>query len=124
MEIKEQKSAGLTLISGYGNGAFTVNGKRHEGHLLIAPAGFYPWPVKSIKTIQKQSLKALFRSDFSPEFLLLGLGAEVPDAVILARDFQKKFDLPCEVMTTGAAVRTYNVLALEGRQMAAALFAV
>ncbi|MCH7630710.1 MAG: hypothetical protein IIC07_02310, partial [Proteobacteria bacterium] len=69
MEIKEQKSAGLTLISGYGNGAFTVNGKRHEGHLLITPAGFYPWSVKSIKTIQKQSLKALFRSGFSPEFL-------------------------------------------------------
>ncbi|MCH7630455.1 MAG: Mth938-like domain-containing protein, partial [Proteobacteria bacterium] len=68
--------------------------------------------------------KAFFMSGFSPVFLLFGLGAEVPDAVILARDFQKKFDLPCEVMTTGAAVRTYNVLALEGRQMAAALFAV
>ena len=27
-------------------------------------------------------------------------------------------------MTTGAAVRTYNVLALEGRQVAAALFAI
>jgi uncharacterized protein len=124
MEIKEQKPGGLTLISGYGNGAFTINGKRYEGHLLISPVGFYPWSVKSIKTIQKQSLKPLFKSDFSPEFLLFGLGGEVPDAVILARKLEKKFVLPCEVMTTGAAVRTYNVLALEGRQMAAALFAV
>lgn len=56
-------------------------------------------------------------------FLLLGLGEEVSDVVILARSFEKKFGLPCEVMTTGTAVRTYNVLALEGRQMAAALFA-
>ena len=61
---------------------------------------------------------------FPPEFLLLGLGEGVSDVVLLACNFEKKIDLPCEVMTTGAAVRTYNVLALEGRQMAAALFAI
>ncbi len=124
MEIKEQKPGGLTLISGYGEGGFRINGKRHDGSLLISPAGFCPWDVKSMKTIQKQSLKPIFENGYSPEFLLFGLGEEVLDAVILARSFEKKFALSCEVMTTGAAVRTYNVLALGGRQMAAAILAV
>jgi len=124
MEIKEQTLKTIPLISGYGNGAFKIHGRPHQGHLLISPVGYYPWPVKSIKTIQKQSVKSLYESGFSPEFLLFGLGEKAPDAVMLARAFRKKFGLPCEVMTTGAAVRTYNVLALEGRLMAAALFAV
>ena len=124
MEIKEQKPGALTLISGYGDGGFRVAGKRIKGHLLVCPQGFYPWNFKSIKTIQKQSLKPLYEGDFKPEFLLIGLGDEVLDGVILARKYSKKLGLPCEVMTTGAAVRTYNVLALEGRQMAVALIAV
>jgi len=124
MEIKEQTQKNLPLITGYGDGAFRIHGVRHQGHLLISPAGFYPWQLKSLKSIQKQSIKPLYKGDFSPEFLLLGLGEEVADVIILARGFRKKLGLPCEVMSTGAAVRTYNVLALEGRLMAAALFAV
>ena len=124
MELKEDTRAGFALISGYGAGGFRIRGGRHQGHLLITPEGFYPWPVKSIKSIKKQSLAPLFESGFEVQFLLLGLGAEVADAPVLAQKFEKILGLPCEVMTTGAAVRTYNVLALEGRQVAAALIAI
>jgi len=123
MELKEQRS-GIPLISGYGDGGFRISGQRHNGHLLISAAGFSAWNVKSQKNITKQSLKDIFKSKFKPEFLLLGLGEEVQDAVILSRKLEKSLGLSCEVMTTGAAVRTYNVLVLEGRMLAAAIMAV
>ena len=124
MEMREEKRAGLNLISGYGEGGFRIGSQVHKGDLLITPAEIYPWQVKSVKLIKKQSLKSIFESDFKPEFLLLGLGNKVIDGVILARKLEKTLGLPCEVMSTGAAVRTYNVLALEGRQVAGALIAI
>lgn len=123
MQLKEQSSP-IPLISGYGEGGFRIAGKRHDGHLLISPAGVHALKVNRQKNITKQSLKQALKGDFKPEFLLFGLGREVEDAVILSKKFESMFKLPCEVMTTGAAVRTYNVLVLEGRRLAAAIFAV
>ncbi len=124
MEISEQSPANLVLISGYGEGGFRVGSHRHDGHLLVFGRGFYPWPLKSIKSITKQSLKPFFKGEFLPEFLLLGLGNAVVDQIILARKLEKTLGLPVEVMTTGAAARTYNVLTLEGRRVGAALIAI
>lgn len=124
MEMSEQTRTNLALISGYGEGGFSVNGKRHEGHLLVFGNGFFPWPLKSIKTITKQSFKPILGLEPRPEFLLLGLGDTVVDQVILARKLEKKLGLPIEIMTTGAAARTYNVLTLEGRRVGAGLIAV
>jgi len=124
MEMSEQKRAGLVLISGYREGGFSLAGKRHVGHLLVFANGFYPWPLKSVKTITKQSLKPLLELSNPPEFLLLGLGEEVVDQVILGRKLEKKLGLPVEIMTTGAAARTYNVLTLEGRRVGAGLLAI
>lgn len=124
MEFREAAAGGIPLISAYGEGGFKVLKEAVDGHLLICPTGFCAWPVKSSKSITKQSFKPLSESGFEAEFLLLGLGSEVSDTVVLARKFEKLLGLPVEVMTTGAAARTYNVLALEGRRVAAALIAV
>ena len=105
MEMKEQSSP-IPLISGYGEGGFRIAGKRHDGHLLISANGVFPWEVKTLKSIKKQTLKQAFKGNLKPEFLLFGLGSEVEDAVILSKKFEGMFKLPCEVMTTGAAVRT------------------
>ncbi len=124
MEMSEQKRADLVLISGYGEGGFSLGGKRHEGHLLVFANGFYLWPLKPNKTITKPSLKPLLELANPPEFLLLGLGEEVVDQVILGRKLEKTLGLPVEIMTTGAAARTYNVLTLEGRRVGAGLIAI
>ncbi len=124
MDLREEKRPGLNLISGYGGGGFRVGGRVPKGDLLITPTGLYPWKVKSVKSIKKQSLKPIYEGGFQAEFILFGLGGEVTDGGIVARKLEKSLGLVCEVMTTGAAVRTYNVLVLEGRQIAAALIAI
>ncbi len=124
MEMSEQTRTDLALISGYGEGGFSLGEKHHKGNLLVFGTGFHPWPIKSIKTISKQSFNQILEVEIPPEFLILGLGGEVVDQVIMARKLEKTLGLPIEVMTTGAAARTYNILTLEGRRVGAGLIAV
>ena len=59
-----------------------------------------------------------------PQFLLLGTGrTQVFPALEVRRAFEAKL-VGLEVMDTGAAARTYNVLLAEQRPVAAALLAV
>ena len=124
MEFKEATPGALTLISGYGEGGFRIAGVRHEGHLLICPAAHFPWPVTDPGNMLKTSFNSLFSKHISIEFLLVGIGREAPEAAALAQRLSAELKVPVEVMTTGAGVRTYNVLALEGRRVGAALLAV
>lgn len=59
-----------------------------------------------------------------PEIVILGTGARIhfPDPALLAQCQQAGVGM--EVMDTGAACRTYNVLASEGRKVCAAFMRV
>lgn len=124
MKLSEQKSPGPVLISGYGDGLFRLGDKTHKGHLLVFGRNFYSWPVKSAKSVTKSSLKPVLEVKPPPEFLILGLGEAVKDQVILSQKLTKSLGISVEVMSTGAAARTFNVLTLEGRLIAAGLLAV
>lgn len=124
MEFKEASPGALTLISGYGEGGFRIAGVRHDGHLLICPVGHFSWQVDDPENLLKTSFKALFSKEINVEFLIVGIGAEALNAIPLARRLSQELKVPVEVMSTGAAVRTYNVLALEGRRVGAAIWAV
>lgn len=76
-----------------------------------------------------EDVASLVPADFDPliaekeaiTFALLGTGArmKLPPKAIIALFAAAKLGL--EVMDTGAAVRTYNILLAEGRAIAAAL---
>jgi len=124
MDFKEQSAAGPVLIGGYGGGGFRIADQRFEGAILVFNGAVYPWSVKSEKDITKQSLKDIFSSEIQPEFFIFGVGKGVTNPVPLARKLEGVLGLPVEVMSTGAAARTYNVLTLEGRRVAAGLIAI
>ena len=67
---------------------------------------------------------AVFDEAPSIEFLLLGTGTEMtrPPTVVI-KGFSSR-GIGLEFMSTGAAVRTYNVLLAEKRRVGAALIAV
>ena len=83
-------------------------------HILIDD-----WGVHDIDTLRTQDLDAILA--LKPEVLLLGTGATLrwPNDEVL-RSLQT-VGLGLEVMNSAAACRTYNILMLEGRRVAAAL---
>jgi uncharacterized protein len=111
-------------IDAYGNAGFRFAGTSHRGSLLILPSGIYGWPPATPDDFAPDVFKRVFTQAKKIDFLLLGTGTqrlEPPPDVTKAF---VKAGIGLEIMDTGAACRTFNVLLGEERAVAAALLAV
>ncbi|MGE0668110.1 MAG: Mth938-like domain-containing protein [Sphingomonadales bacterium] len=121
----EEQAQGRFLIQGYGDGGFRVAGQRHQGGILVLPGGVRPWPVSAPSEITEESLRPAIEEADGIDVLLIGCGASM---ALLDRGMVKRIrdahGIAIDAMDTGAACRTYNVLLLDGRQIAAALLPV
>jgi uncharacterized protein len=111
-------------IDAYGNGGFRFAGMSHTGSLLILPSGIYGWRPHNIEEATADDLSTALEEKGEISFLLLGTGRTTTFAPRLIRRLFADAAVPLEVMDTGAAVRTYNILLAEDRPPAAALIAV
>lgn len=111
-------------LDAYGNGGFRFAEMSHRGSLLCLPSGMWAWPVRSAAEIDAAALAPVIAEGTIIEFLLLGTGTELVPPVSAVREALATAHIRLEVMSTGAAARTYNVLLAEERAIAAALIAV
>ena len=111
-------------IDFYGNGGFRFAEMSHTGSILILPDGIHGWYPVAFEEITPDDFRPLFDAVTSSTFVLFGTGAKQqwPGRKLKAA-FARR-NIAVEVMDTGAAVRTYNVLLAEQRPVAAALLAV
>ncbi|USG59870.1 Mth938-like domain-containing protein [Sneathiella marina] len=123
-DISGIPSAGQQLINGYGDGGFRVSGIKYEGSVLVLPEKTLLWDITSIADITVDSLNTFDAEDVKVEILLIGCGTNMAFIDTDIRNACREKGIVIDAMDTGAAVRTYNVLLLEGRQVAAALVAV
>ncbi|WP_137391417.1 Mth938-like domain-containing protein [Rhodoligotrophos defluvii] len=115
---------GRAPIDAYGNGGFRFAEMSHRGSILLLPSGIYGWPISSIEQLEPASFARVFAEAATIEFLLLGCGMEMRRPGPSVREAFQRHQIGLELMTTGAAARTYNVLLAEDRAVAAALIAV
>jgi uncharacterized protein len=111
-------------IDAYGNGGFRFAGMSHRGSLLCFPDGIWAWPVAGPAELNEAALEPIFARAGTLDFFLIGAGVApwvLPDAL---RARFRDASLSVDVMATGAAVRTYNILLAENRRVGAGLIAV
>lgn len=123
-DISGLPKEGQQLINGYGDGGFRVSGVRFEGSVLILPEKTQPWDMPTIDDLSLESLSALTDASDRIEILLIGCGDGMAFIEEDIRASLRQQGIVIDAMSTGAAVRTYNVLLLERRRVAAALIAV
>jgi uncharacterized protein len=111
-------------IQKYGAGRFTVSGQVFEGGVLVLPQQTLPWPADSIASLSEQSITLLIEHVALIDVCLMGCGPKTLQLPPPLRARFKAAGLRVDVMDTGSACRTYNVLMTEGRAVAAALIAV
>ena len=111
-------------IDAYGNGGFRFAGMSHRGSLLCLPSGIWAWPVATADEIAESNLVPLFAEADAIELFVLGSGADLRPLPEALRWRLRDYRIGLEVMPTGAAVRTYNILVGENRRVAAGLIAV
>lgn len=123
MDITPRIPQGSKVITGYGEGGFKLNHEFIEGSLLLFSDRCVAWDVTEPGMLTLESLTPVLEAG-GVELLLLGTGSGIafPDPAI--RQALKSRNIGLDAMDTGAACRTYNVLLMEGRRVAAALIAV
>ncbi|OYX32481.1 MAG: hypothetical protein B7Y99_08360 [Caulobacterales bacterium 32-69-10] len=112
-------------IEAYGAGGFRTEAGRVEGSILILDDVVHPWPVASLADLTPAHFDTVLAAGPAvAEFALLGLGPAMAPPPRAVREALAAARIGLEVMDTASAVRLYNVLAKEGRRIAAALIAI
>lgn len=111
-------------IDAYGNGGFRFADMSHRGSLLCLPSGMHGWGVTAPADITLESLAPLLAVAAEIDVLMIGLGHDITGLAPDVRAALREQGIIVEAITTGGAVRTYNVLLAEQRAVAAALIAV
>jgi uncharacterized protein len=88
------------------------------------PQGIWAWPVVSPNDVTNETLSRVFAAAADLDFFIIGSGAapwRPPDEL---RERFRGSHVSLDAMTTGPAVRTYNVMLMEGRRVGAGLIAI
>ena len=116
--ILDPNTNGYT-INAVDPGQFTINHNVYSTSLIVTPKQLItPWGT-NLDTLNPTQLQTLI--DLRPQLILLGVGPcfQLLPPALLEVLYASKIGF--EYMDTRAACRTYNLLASEGRQVAAGL---
>jgi uncharacterized protein len=122
--IRDAHFPGRAPIEAYGNGGFRFADMSHRGSLLCLPSGVYGWEPADPAALTPADFTRLIAEAEGVEILLVGTGRNLRPLPAALRAALKEVRISADPMSTGAAVRTYNVLLAEDRAVAAALIAV
>ena len=123
LEIRAAHFPGRAAVDSYGNGGFRFADMSHKGSILCLPSGIYGWDVAATEDLTTSDFDQVM-SEEGLELLLFGSGTDLkPPAAVIRQALQQR-NIRLEIMNTGAAARTFNVLLAEGRAVGAALLHV
>jgi len=112
------------VIDGYGPGQFRISGIVHAGPVLVFPDHVEDWAVSALSDVGVATLRPVIEAEPKVEILLLGTGARMGLLPSRIRQELRAAGIVVDIMDSGAACRTYNVLLSEARRVAAALLPV
>jgi uncharacterized protein len=120
MDLTPIAPAGRQVIERYGPSGFRVTGVIWRSPVLVFPDLTLPWEIADAAAVSWDSLTPVVEYG-GVQILLLGLGDRMAVATGELRAALRAAGIALELMNTGAACRTYNVLVAEDRPVAAAL---
>lgn len=124
IEIRQAHFPGRAPIDSYGNGGFRFAEMSHRGSLLMLPSGIYGWDMVEGDPLTADYFQRVFEEAAAIEVILVGTGKEIRPLPAALKAKFKEHAISSDPMSTGAAIRTYNIMLAESRAVAAALIAV
>ena len=110
-------------IQSYSEAGVVVNGQCQTGPLLLCSVqGPQKWTAESFEALSQAAFDEIL--SFTPELVIFGSGKRIrfPAPKLIQGLIHKRIGV--ETMDNGAACRTFNVLAGEGRHVVLALIPV
>jgi uncharacterized protein len=121
MRFTQDLSSANNLIRGYAAGEVKINDATFRAPVIVSASAIVPGPsVGGARELAAAHAAPILALD--PELVLLGTGTrQVFPAPLFGAEFLRA-GIGFEVMDTGAACRTFNVLVGEQRRVVALLF--
>ncbi len=120
LQMREIETGERHIISGYSPAGFRINQSLYEHHIVLTHNQIWKWSVSEWAGLETSSFAAL--KHLNIEILLLGAGQKIQLLPKLIRSDLRAWGMSVDVMDSGAACRTYNILVAEDRAVACALF--
>ena len=124
IEIRDAHFPGRAPIDAYGNGGFRFADMSHRGSILCLPSGIHGWTVEEGDPLTVDAFERVLAEAAAIEVLLVGTGSGIRPLPAELKEALRARSVTSDPMSTGAAVRTFNVMLAESRAVAAALIAV
>ncbi|TWF56414.1 Mth938-like domain-containing protein [Neorhizobium alkalisoli] len=124
IEIREAHFPGRAPIDAYGNGGFRFADMSHRGSILCLPSGIHGWDITEGEPLTVDAFARVIAEAAGIEVILVGTGANLKPLPADLKAALKAVGIASDPMSTGAAVRTYNIMLAESRAVATALIAV
>ena len=121
MDVTPLLRPGQQIIQSYAGGGFRVSGQAYQGAIIVWPEETKLWSAAAFADLQTSDFSLVYEHDPLPDVVLFGTGAAQQFLIPALRQALRAKGLVIEVMDTGAACRTYNVLVAEGRRVVAAM---
>jgi len=123
LKLHLSSADGLFLFSGYEHDHVLVNGQRFDFGLVLGPTLLEQEAFRAVGFDALEMAHFEWLRQQQPEIVLLGTGPRLrfPHPSLTRPLLESRIGL--EVMDTGAACRTYNLLAGEGRKVLVAILA-
>lgn len=122
MDITPLIPGGRQVIDSYGSGRFQVSQQEYTTSILVTESWTKPWVVQGFHEITLDSLAPVLTAEV--EVLLIGAGERMQLLPPTLRQNFRNAGIAVDIMDTGAACRTYNLLMGDGRRVAGALLAL
>ena len=124
MDVTPLVSKGRQLIESYGDGAFKISGVVYTAPVIVFPESCFSPDYFEADESNFKLLREVFQTSYSPSVLLYGTGKNTSLLPEIEKEFVRQQNCVLDIMNTGAACRTFNVLCAEDRRVAAVLFPV
>lgn len=124
MDITPLVPQGRQIVHAYGNGGFKISGQVFQGSVLVCLDQTFPLAITSIDQLVWEDIAAMVSRSPQVEILLVGTGKNFQPISKELQENARKHGIAVDLMDTGAACRTYTVLATEERRVAAVLIAI
>lgn len=122
MKLTVDAPGAPNFVRAYTPDGFRIGARECRGSVIVGATSLIEnWPPLDLAGLTIKDLEPALA--LAPEVLLIGCGARqsLPSPDLLAGLYRSRVGF--EIMTTGAACRTYNVMLAEGRAVVAALLA-
>lgn len=120
MKFAEADTTEGYFITSYDENTIQVNGKNFYSSLIIASKELKTdWSPRAIEALSTEHFSAII--ELKPELVIIGTGNKLTFPPVETYAELIRLGVGVEIMDTGAACRTYNILSGEGRHVVCGL---